>query len=358
MDLPAPVHGMSNVNRAIYHEIKCTSLRMAVINTAPSYFSKLFGTRYWGVIKLIHTIICFVRLIAKLLFLDCKVAYRPINGGLGQVYDLVYLIILRAFGQQVIIHHHSYNYMNSKSTLFVLLNIIAGRSARHIVLGTNMGSILSSLYEISNSQITVVSNIVFFDTVKKNIPIIEVNRSTLVLGHLGNLCLAKGVDDFLLLCYELKLRRVDFEAKVAGPIANAEVEEIIFNACAELDEIEYLGALYGDAKDRFFSSLDVFVFPSKYKNEAEPLVLYEAGMHGVLNIGTRRGCMKSVIDQLGGVSVEEGSEVVTHLADALEQQIQTNGFEHAARAKRLEAFVLARKKARIVLEQVLTEMRA
>jgi glycosyltransferase involved in cell wall biosynthesis len=357
-DLPNPVHGMSSINLSILEAFKARGGNAYIINTVPSYASGLYGTWVWGAAKFFHTFLCWIKLLAVLYFSAVSVVYRPINGGAGQIYDLVYLIICRLARKSIYIHHHSFNYLNSKSTLFKLLNAVAGPQARHVVLGGRMASLLADLYGIQNSQITVLSNIAFFDADCCQSLVGSGAKRSLTIGHLANLCEAKGIADFVALCRELSARGVSFNAKLAGPFADSVAENVVRASCVEIDEVEYIGALYGEAKDTFFKSLDVFVFPSRYKNEAEPLVLYEAGQYGVLNIGTRRGCMEDVINKLRGFSIEEGPLMVTIMADTLQQQVDMGAFTSQARSERVKAFLGAQKIAKLVLDNVLIDMGA
>jgi glycosyltransferase involved in cell wall biosynthesis len=59
--------------------------------------------------------------------------------------------------------------------------------------------------------------------------------------------------------------------------------------------LDYVGPIYGDAKDTFFSDLDVFIFPTGYFNEAQPIVLYEAVAAGALVISVDRGAIREQI---------------------------------------------------------------
>lgn len=355
LDLPKPVHGMSAVNKSVVDRLDVKGVDSHVINTVPSYFSSFFGGRLWGGIKLLHTIYCACMLSINLCCRSRGTVYRPLNGGFGQFYDLIYAAICRGVGATLYVHHHSFNYLNSRSTLFCVLNYILGADSRHVVLGERMRDLLVELYGIDKSRIIILSNVAFFDEARE---IIDVNdtKPYLTIGHLSNLCVAKGVDDFVLLCRELKRRGVSFKAKLAGPFADDQAEAIVLDACADLDEVEYLGSLYNEKKRLFFNSLDVFVFPSKYKNEAEPLVLYEAAQHGVMIFGTRRGCMESVVNQLAGVSIEEGPMVVQKMADALLQEIESNSFSFKARADRVDCFVAAQKFAMLTLTELLFDL--
>lgn len=355
MDLPAPVHGMSNVNQAFFRAAEVQKIPVSVVNTVPSYAANLFGSRLWVWVKIVHTLVCWVRLLYQLSVVPVSAVYRPINGGFGQIYDLVYLAICRMFGKKIYIHHHSFNYLNSESRLFRLLKYVTGDKARHIVLGPRMGDILILLYGISPDRILVLSNVAFFSNTKASTVRYD-KENEIVIGHLANLCLDKGVGDFITLCRHLSKNKIKFQAKIAGPFSDAKSEILVASACDELSEMEYLGGVYGVEKDRFFQSLDVFVFPSKYKNEAEPLVLYEAGQYGSLNIGTRRGCMKSVIENLQGESLDENCHIASKMADIIEHSIKSGALSVESRRTRFEAFISLQEHSAVVLDVLLNEM--
>ncbi|MCG3024525.1 glycosyltransferase, partial [Escherichia coli] len=66
--------------------------------------------------------------------------------------------------------------------------------------------------------------------------------------------------------------------------------------------VKYFGPVYGEDKTRFLNDLDVFIFPSRYYNEAEPLVVYEAAASGNYVIGSEVGSMKEAIQKVHGFS--------------------------------------------------------
>jgi len=356
-DMPGPVHGMSNVNSSFFRNVKASGMPVVVINTVPSYAEYLFGSKLWLALKTMHTFWCWIKLVGVLIFSSTSVVYRPINGGVGQIYDLVYLGICRLARKNIYIHHHSFNYLNSRSFLFAFLNTVSGSKTKHIVLGERMAGLLTSSYGIKESQITVISNIAFFKVDGDACLAVGDRKCELVVGHLANLCEAKGVGDFVSLCRELNSRGVRFRAKIAGPFSDSAAEEIVRKSCVELKEVEYYGPLYGSEKDAFFESLDVFVFPSKYDNEAEPLVLYESGKNGVLNIGTRQGCMGDVINQLQGVSINSGPLIIQTMADVLQLKLKEGALTSRARSERTAAFIKANKMAKVALNNLLLDMR-
>ncbi|MBV1930039.1 MAG: glycosyltransferase, partial [Gammaproteobacteria bacterium] len=338
---------------AVLSEVRARDQSVRVINTAPSYVAMLFGSRLWGGFKAFHSGACMLSLLVHLARNSNVVVYRPINGGYGQVYDLFYISICRLFQTKIFIHHHSFNYLNEFSGLFFILEKIIGASGVHVVLGARMGELLSIKYGVNPAKIRTVSNAAFF---KSGDCTVKSEDSAMNVGHLANLCSAKGLDVFVDVCRELKELNVPFRARIAGPFADECAEHIVRSACEQMEEIQYLGAIYGEEKESFYRSLDAFVFPSRYKNEAEPLVLFEAARNGALVYGTRRGCMGDVIESLRGYSYLESSDLAKVIAADIRNSSLNGEFTKAFREERiaeLSKVLLCSKKS---IKNLLSEM--
>lgn len=352
MDLPEPVHGMSNVNFAVKASIEGRGVKPLVINTAPSYASCFFNTRFWPFIKFFHSFFCVLRLFVVFCGSRSKVLYRPINGGKGQIYDLAYLLVARLFASRIYIHHHSFDYLNSPTMLFRFLVILAGAGAEHIVLGEAMKKKLIDIYTINPSLVKVVSNLAYFES-RAEAALSHSNK--LVIGHLANLCLEKGLRTFIEVCRDLELAGVEFHARLAGPLTSPCARAIVEGALRELDNLEYIGPVYGEQKSKFYRELDVFVFPSSYKNEAEPLVLYEAAQYGVYVCGTKRGCMEDVINKLGGDSFIDDELLVPRLTKKI-SGFYENNFHRSPKQFYRSLFDTEREKALVALNNLFEEL--
>jgi len=228
-----------------------------------------------------------------------------------------------------------------------------GKRSIHVVLGPKMGERLSTIYGVKPEQIELLSNISFFKEDKAEV---RSSQKELVIGHMANLCVDKGIEVFAGLCRELKARNMLFKAKIAGPFADVGSEKVVKELLLELDEVEYLGSVYSVDKETFFQSLDVFVFPSKYKNEAEPLVLYEAAQYGALNLGTQRGCMQDVIRDIQGFSFPEDENLVMNLANSICDAVDTGVLNEIGRKGRVNQFNLMQSQAKESLNNLMTKM--
>lgn len=352
-DFPPPVHGMANVNLAVYNVLKDeVDVNVFKIDTSPPVPVKYFTTRLWVVAKLIVFPFLIVKLLFAFIFMQYRVVYRPINAGWGQFFDFVFLAISRLFKADIYIHHHCFNYLSSNRKLFSVLNYIAGKRCIHIVLGDEMKAELCERYGIHEINVRVLSNLAFFDETSKKKP----NKNNkIVIGHLANLCEEKGLAIFIDVCRVLKEQGFKFNALLAGPFNSVE-DQAIYEKNSDL--VRYLGPLYGKEKTSFFESLDVFVFPSKYVNEAEPLVLYESAQFGCFLLGTRRGCMKSVIERLDGTSFNECHDLPLLIAEEI-QRVNSSCFlsgEFVEMRRQLFNDQMVREK--LVLTDVINEIKS
>ncbi|MEC8011621.1 MAG: glycosyltransferase [Pseudomonadota bacterium] len=345
-DLPYPLHGMSNVNKKMLEKLKFHCDDVKVINTSPSYFSKYFNTKLWVACKIIHSIIVFAKLF-NFFIKGERIVYRPIMGGIGQVYDCIYLLLARIFRARIVLHHHSFQYLNEKKRLFSFLKFIAGPDAEHVLLGPEMLLPLNKYYAIREGQCVVVSNLCFFDVENVDVRV----NATVTIGHLANLCYDKGVDYFCSL-YEVSEKNAGhFKFVVAGPYADKETKALIEASIS--NNFEYHGPLYGEAKDIFYNGLDVFLFMSKYKNEAEPLVLYEAAQQGAFLIGTNRGCMASVIEKFGGLVVNPEQINMQELYALIEEKRKNGCFGFAQKKTRSQIFKRIKSEGDKVLDELI-----
>lgn len=297
-DLPPPIHGMANINKTFSDRlIKANRNNCVLINSIPSFASRYFNTRFWIPIKVVHSILVISKVLIHLSNPKHKLVYRPINGGKGQLFDIVYFVLFKLFRKKIYVHHHAFNYLNKKSIIFLLLCKIAGANSVHIVLGNAMKNKLIEVYSfLSEKNIRVLSNRAFFDLHDKTLSNVG---SSLTIGYLSNISIAKGISKYIDLCKDLKKSHPEYNFLAAGPFADDTSKKLI-NEAVTNGIIEYRGPLYGKHKNHFFCELDIFVYPSF--NEAEPLVLYEAAQHGVLIVGSDPGCMNEVINLIGGAS--------------------------------------------------------
>jgi glycosyltransferase involved in cell wall biosynthesis len=227
-----------------------------------------------------------------------SVVYCSASGGFGILGELPVVWFARRHGAQIVLHHNSYRYLNQPFAPMRWLTRLAGPTAIHVVLSPGMEQSLRSRYA-QVQQTMLVSNIAFIHLSEPS-PL-PPRPACRVIGHLSNLNAAKGVFDVVELAEWAEREKLDFEFRIAGPFEDERVSREFNDRTRQLKNIRYLGPLYGEDKQKFFEELDAFVFPTHYRNEAEPLVLLEALSHGCPVISYDRGTISSIVDPDCGV---------------------------------------------------------
>jgi glycosyltransferase involved in cell wall biosynthesis len=238
--------------------------------------------------------------------------YMSISGGWGQTYELAFLVLARLRGMRLFVHHHSFSYLDKPSRLTGWLVRVAGAEAIHVTLSPRMMERLKSVYPVGRA--VSVSNAVFLLGQRR--PLTDPRRQLRIVGFISNIVAEKGVFEFLDLLDSLRDLNISLQAKLAGPFQDAETESKVRTRLSALPNVEYVGPKYGVEKDTFFSEIDALVFPTRYANEAEPVILHEAMCQGIPIIAYGRGAIPEMVCPESG-KVIDPSELF--LPAALEQ---------------------------------------
>lgn len=243
-------------------------------------------------------------------------AYFSLPGGLGLVYMIPVLATARLLAYRVILHHHSFAYVQRRSQIASLVFLVAGAEHVSVVLCDSMREGLLTRYR-SISKTFVLSNCWLIEPGEQR-PMSGSQQC--VLGHLSNLSISKGLDTVINTFAELRARGINVRLALAGPFSDAGASALT-NAARQLfgTDVEYRGALYGDEKTSFFSEVDVFMFASRYPNEAQPLVVEEALAAGCVVVAAERGCLRPDSEACLAISVLPADSSTADFADQIER---------------------------------------
>lgn len=245
-----------------------------------------------------------------------RACYICAAAGYGMLYDLATVSIARLLGTNLFLHHRSFRYIDRKSQLMALSSWLGGSRLTHIFLCETMAAGFRRQYPNATRSL-IVSNAFY------NPPASMSTRREpgmpLRLGLLSNLCHEKGLDDFLALLDEAVAEDISLQGILAGAPFNPAAQQAIENALARLGgRIEWRGAITDEnAKDSFFDEIDVFVFPTRYENEAQPIVVFEALSRGLPTIAFGRGCIPSDLGSANGMVIGTDDDFTTNALSLL-----------------------------------------
>jgi len=296
LHLPPPVHGAAMMGKFIQQSsVINSSFNADYINLSASDNIKEVGKG--GVGKIFSTLTIIVKVSKALLSKKYELCYITLTAkGYGYYKDVMVVAILKIFRKKIIYHFHNKGVATQQQkTLDNLLYRFTFKDTKSILLS-------SLLYpDISNY---VNREDVFFCA--NGIPDLETNAAvkkrynslnTCNLLFLSNMVAEKGVLVLLDACKLLKENGTLFECHFVG--AWADVSEDTFNKYVSKNNLSDCifthGKKYDKDKLKFYSSADIFVFPTFYHNECFPLVLLEAMQFGLPLVSTNEGGIAEII---------------------------------------------------------------
>jgi len=348
---PPPIHGMSVVNNTIRERFFVNEIYPSVINLSATSLNRKLLKRFS---RFSYVILGILRFTYLLLRRKVQPLYLSISGGLGQIYEIGFVALARLFGIRIFIHHHSYAYLERLNHITYLLLRIAGEKATHVALSDDMAIKLEMFYP-NIRDIMVISNVAMIG--KKNQEFLSANRSIKKIGFIGNISREKGILDFFDVVDNIESQGLNLKALIAGPFQDSGIEMAVKKRLTLLRNAEYIGPKYGSGKKEFFKEIDVLLFPTRYFNEAEPLIIHEAMQQGIPVISFAKGSIAEIIPSNSGLVVAKDANFVDAAVQQLKDwQSHPNKFLNAsinARKHFIEMKSIYDKRFEILYERIL-----
>lgn len=289
VQLPPPVNGLATANAFVTERLEAAGLLWKAVGIGPSRHgpgwlrTAVRAGRVAGAVLIMP--------VARLS--GARLLYMPPDSAAGLLFNLVLLAWARLLGFRVWFHHHNFSYIDRHMGAMERLIRWAPRGSTHVVLCARMGEQLAERYPAAwaaaTPRLLVLPNAVM---VEAGEPAATDRPAAVVLGHLSNLTAEKGSDTVIDLFLAARRQGTPVRLDLAGPAGDAATRAAIARAEAEApDAFRWLGPVYGAAKQDFYAGLDVFALPSRYVNEAQPIVLLEAQAQGAALLATDRGCI-------------------------------------------------------------------
>ncbi|MEO6329968.1 MAG: glycosyltransferase family 4 protein [Ginsengibacter sp.] len=324
LHFPPPVHGSAMVGKYIREsEMINSEFDADFINPSTSTnISDDMGK--WRMKKVYKLFQIQIKILKALMSKKYDLCYFTLtSNGPGFYRDLPIVFILKLFGKKIIYHFHNkgvaiagkrklnnflYRY-TFKNSLIILLSGYLYYDVEHYV---NKENVFYCPNGIPGNEVNI--------SLKSSI-----NNSALPcrLLYLGNMMVEKGVYVLLEACKKLKERKLFFECHFVGGWSNISEEEfkerILQN---DLSDVVFShGPKYNEEKHAYFTSSDIFVFPTSYHHEVLPIVNLEAMQYGLPVVSTPEGGIRDeVIDGETGFLVPQNNAGA--LVEKLELLIQ------------------------------------
>lgn len=346
---PPPIHGAALVNASVcgqlahghYLHIVDTSVQAKVV---PLYHLRRILRHLWALVTIVrHSITDGPRHL-----------YITSPAGRALFYMLPLIMVARLLGYYVVVHHHSYAYVSRFSLVMQALVRLVGDSGRHVLLCPDMGRRFDRAYR-PRRRSTVCSNAAWTDAGSGG-GSRELPSRTLRVGHLGSLTVAKGLTEVTRLTLALIAEGIQAELWLAGGTPTKRDRVRLDSVLQELGPSRgrCLGTLDGSAKAQFFADIDVFVLPTRYRHEAQPLVVFEALQAGVPVVSYGIGCIPSQL-RTSGLLVSPRASFVDEALPFL-RRLQDADVLPAARRSAREAFEIARSDAAYQARSLIEEL--
>ena len=289
---PEPITGNSLSNHIVSTFLpKYTDIQTDIINTSYKALKEDLGV--FSIEKVLYYIKQYKN-IGKIKHCD-KVYITTGQTFFGVLKYLPYFLVSKFFKKELIVHIHGNHlhkeFENLKGIKKAVFHKILSMVDKGIVLSPSLRKNLEPFLETQN--IYILENFVedfLFDNPSQKY------YSKLRVIYLSNLMQEKGILDLLEALKLLTEHNIKFEAKIAGGIDES-LRVTVEKALGELQNVKYLGLVYGKEKKELLEWGNTFVFPTYYAMEGQPISIFEAMATGNIIITTQHAGIPDVFEE-------------------------------------------------------------
>lgn len=272
---------------------------------------------------------------------QAKVVYfTPGQTFFGLLKYAPFIVFCQVYKIPYIIHVHG-NFLGEQYRLLKgvkkqIFGALINKASAGIVLSESLKNNFKNL--LPTEKVHVVKNFVPNEIFQKIDGDLR-NREFLQIVYLSNLMIGKGVLDVLDALIILKEQNIKFKAVFAGKIEQ-EIESLVKYKLKELQGMaSYIGVVKGDEKVLLLNNSNLFVLPTYYQMEGQPISILEAMAAGNIILATKHAGIPDVMSTKNGFFVQKKApkniaSILMQVSDNLQEEINNKEFVNINHAKK------------------------
>lgn len=306
---PKPISGVSLANQVVKQVLeKSGDFSIDSINTSYNVFEDAIGTfsfkKFFFFLKMNFSVFKILR--------NDIIYITPGQTFFGVAKYTLFILFSSILQKEIIIHVHG-NYLGRQ---YLELTGIKKKFFYFLVSKFTKGIVLSASLKQNLTPFLKEKNIYVLYNFAQNYLIdndLKVDNSILKISYLSNLMEEKGIFQLLDSLKELESKNIKYKAKIAGNI-DANLKDDILSKISLLQNTSYVGVVYNEDKKDLLNWSNIFVLPTFYKMEGQPISILEALSTKNVIISTKHAGIEDIIEEnKNGYLVEKkNSESITN----------------------------------------------
>ena len=293
---PEPITGVSLANKVLFDQLnKDVNYKLKRVNTSFYDFEENLGMFSLKKVYFYLKIQCYAY---RILFSDI-IYITPGQTFWGVFKYVLFFFLAKMFNKKLIIHVHG-NYIHKQ---YELLKGTKKKIFKFLLKQVDKGIVLSDLLRpnmslfVGEENTFVVKNFVedyLFEDFKTSF--VE-KKDNIKIVFLSNLMEEKGIFYLLKALKKLEEREIKYQAKIAGQISS-ENKDSILKIINELKHTQYCGIVKAKEKKGLLEKSNIFILPTFYKMEGQPISILESMATGNLILTTHHAGIPDVFEEL------------------------------------------------------------
>jgi glycosyltransferase involved in cell wall biosynthesis len=282
VDLPPPAQGISIVSSWVVQFLKDQPLKLEVVNTLTSQ------GRLYALNRLSMFLVSFVKVLSAP---PNSTIYIALSHGQALYLQMVIIFLAKLKKLRVLAHHHTYLPITQpRKPINLICHTFIKNKVEHIFLSDKMQEQYFRVWSPSKKLWVVTNHQVAFKRTNGNVKTRKFPGRNMTYS--GRMSSEKGFWDAAAVSRKILSHNKHMSVTFLGPIMELPISKEILNLKDEFgDRFEHISIYDEDVLQSKLYASSYFLFPSRYINEASPLVVLEAQALGNICITSDIGSL-------------------------------------------------------------------